>query len=232
MYAHWTPDTIRWYLNAERHTGFFRSLAGHIGPMLCGCETLCDIGCGLGLLDLALQPLLTHIDCVDLSETALASLAERAGAAGMDNLTPLLADSSTLTGRWDAVCLSFFGSREMERYLPLCRKLIAVVSMAPDLPLSPRQSPSRRGTAGDAAARLTALGIPFRMTAVELEFGQPFTSLSDAEQFVRVYTPGAPVAELQAFLSRNLTETGNPTFPYYLPRPKAVGIFELDGQSG
>ena len=33
MYAHWTPDTIRWYLNAERHTGFFRSLAGHIGPM-------------------------------------------------------------------------------------------------------------------------------------------------------------------------------------------------------
>ena len=34
MYAHWTPDTIRWYLNAERHTGFFHSLAGHIGPML------------------------------------------------------------------------------------------------------------------------------------------------------------------------------------------------------
>lgn len=47
----WNADTIRWYQEANEYTGFFKHIAELIAPSLVGYSTLCDIGCGLGLMD-------------------------------------------------------------------------------------------------------------------------------------------------------------------------------------
>lgn len=51
----WNPRTIQWYEDANSYSGFFKKVAQRIAPKLQGYFTLCDIGCGLGLLDLELS---------------------------------------------------------------------------------------------------------------------------------------------------------------------------------
>jgi hypothetical protein len=230
VYFDWNEDTIRWYLDSETYTGFFKHLAGVIAPMLADCKTLCDIGCGLALFDFEVHPLLDRIDCVDVSETALASVEERAEKLGIRKIHTRHRDSHTLTDSWDAVYMSFFGSRELDRYLPLCKKLIAVVSGPSDELLFPRRTCSfAHSTIENAKVYLERRGISFELTAAKHDFGQPLATRKDAEHFVRSYFHGASEEEIHTFLEQRLTETGDPAFPYYIPRTKTVGIFEVDG---
>ena len=42
--------------------------------MLSGYKTMCDIGCGLGLVDLELYSMMERIDCVDINEAVIGKL--------------------------------------------------------------------------------------------------------------------------------------------------------------
>lgn len=230
MYFNWNEDTIRWYINAEKHAGFYKKLADVIGPRLRGYKTLCDLGCGAALFDFAIAPYIESIDCVDINETALASVEDRAKQYGQHNIRTRLADSDTLSGNWEVVFMSFFGSRELDRYLPLCKKLIAVVASESDTELFPRRERNvSRNTVENTVDYLDGKGITYQLTRRAYEFGQPFTSREDAGLFVQTYAPYTSTEEARAFLDERLVQTGNQEFPYYIPRLKPVGIFELKG---
>lgn len=112
----WNPQTIQWYEDANAYSGFFRKVAGLIAPMLQGYATLCDIGCGLGLLDLELSSSIPQITCLDINENALAALRKNIEAGKIANIEPRLRDCENLEGEWDVICISFFGSKEFERF--------------------------------------------------------------------------------------------------------------------
>lgn len=230
MYFEWNEDTIRWYSNSEAYTGFFKNLAGVIVPMVDGYKSFCDLGCGLALFDFAIAARVETVDCVDINEVALSSVSERAKQLGIANIHTCHHDCDTLTGEWDVVYTSFFGSRGLDRYLPLCKKLIAVVASASNAELFPKRDRNfKRSTDDDTREYLDAKGIPYKLTPKSFEFGQPFTSFEDALSFERTYAPYASEEEIKAFLSQNLVKTENREFPYYIPRMKSVGIFELKG---
>ncbi len=230
MYFNWNENTIRWYLNAETHTGFYKKLADDIRPMVIGYESLCDLGCGAALFDFAMAPYMESIECVDINEIALSSVEDRARQYGLRNIRTRLADSDTITGKWDVVFMSFFGSRDLDRYLPLCKKLIAVVTSDFDTELFPRRERNvSRNTVENTIEYLDSKGIANKLTRRTYEFGQPFTSREDAELFVQTYAPYASPEEAETFLDDRLEQTGNQAFPYYIPRMKAVGIFEVKG---
>lgn len=229
MYFNWNEDTIRWYINAEKHTGFYKKLAEEIHPMIKGYKTLCDLGCGAALFDFAIEPAIESIDCVDINETALSSAEDRARKLELYNIHTRLADCDTLTGKWDVVFMSFFGSRELDRYLPLCKKLIAVVATGSDTELFPRRGRNiSRNTVENTVKYLDSIGIGYNLTHRTYEFGQPFTSREDAELFVQTYAPYTAAVEAGAFLEARLVKTGNQEFPLYIPRAKSIGIFELN----
>jgi SAM-dependent methyltransferase len=230
MYFNWNEDTVRWYIDAEKHTGFYKKLAVDIKPLIEGYKTLCDLGCGAALFDFALAPYIESIDCVDINETALASVEARAKQFGQHNIRTRLADSDTLAGHWDVVFMSFFGSRELDRYLPLCKKLIAVVASESDTELFPRRERNvSRNTVENTIEYLDGKGICYKLIKTRYEFGQPFTSREDADLFIQTYAPYTSTEEASAFLDERLVVTGNQEFPYYIPRFKSVGIFELRG---
>jgi SAM-dependent methyltransferase len=230
MLFDWNNDTIRWYTDANAYSGFYKSIAETVRPALEGCKTLCDIGCGLGLFDFEVAPRLETIDCVDISEPALTFVRERAAGLGLGNIRTHLTDCDDLTGRWDAVYMSFFGSRELDRFLHLCKKLIAVVGVTSETEMFPSKDRSfRKNTADNAQRYLDGCGIAYRLTYRTLEFGQPFVSRADAEAFVRAYVPDIPENELNDFLNARLTQTDSADFPLYMPRQKTIGIFELNG---
>lgn len=230
MYFNWNDDTIRWYLNAEQYSGFYKKLADEIRGMVTGYSSLCDLGCGPALFDFEIAPYMASIDCVDINEKALSSVEDRAKQLGLQHIRTLLTDSDTLSGKWDIVFMSFYGSRELDRYLPLCKKLLAVVTADSDTALYPKQERCiTRNTVDNTIDYLENKGIGYRVMRMTAAFGQPFTSREDAALFIRTYAPYSSEDELEAFLDSHLVQTESTAFPFYIPRDKSVGIFELKG---
>jgi hypothetical protein len=126
--------------------------------------------------------------------------------------------------------MSFFGSQDLGRFLPLCKKLVAVVGVTSEPVMFPRQNGSSgKNTVDQTISYLSDRNLEYQLTCKEFEFGQPFISKQDAEKFIKTYSPDISEKEMNDFLNSRLTETGNSDFPYYMPRIKQVGIFELDG---
>lgn len=226
----WNPQTIRWYEEANDYSGFFRNVANLIAPLLLGYSTLCDIGCGLGLLDLELSPSIGSITCIDINQAALEALQKNIIARKISNIEPRLMDCRDLKGDWDVICVSFFGSREIEEFLPHCRKLIAVVGKRQQTELYPQKYRKfHKNTAENVEEVLKEKGMDYLLTEAAFEFGQPFHSRADAENFIRTHCPAISPEDLSGFLAESLQETGELQFPWAIPRLKSFGVFEIKG---
>ena len=61
----WTDDMIRYMADAGRQTDFHRRLTAELLPYLSPQDRVCDAGCGLGFLSLALAPHVRHVTAAD-----------------------------------------------------------------------------------------------------------------------------------------------------------------------
>ena len=228
----WTKQRIDWYLDASRYGDFHQRLADTIRPYLLPQDRLCDMGCGLGGLDLALTPMVNHITCVDTDEAVLANLRQNAAEAGIANLTTICGDARDIREVFDVVFMVFFGPppQMMLDCLKLAsRSLIRVANAKPEgAALQPNGHSKKRETVPDIAALLDRTGHTYRLLRSTFEFGQPLRSEADAAAFIRCNSPTIADGELQAFLADNLVSTGRCDFPFYLPGRKELGIFIIN----
>lgn len=227
----WDPTTIKWYQDANAYSQFFKNIADFIAPSLNGYTTLCDIGCGLGLIDLELSKHIDHITCIDINEFALNSLKTTIAKQRITNIEPRLLNCDDIQNTWDVIYTSFFGSREPEKFLPCCRKQISVVNQKSANHSSIEKYKSfHKNTCDLVAAALDKKSIPYSVTEITFEFGQPLASFEEGKQFVRKNYPKVTEADLYRFLSQNLVETNQTDYPFYLPKKKSLGIFEIEGR--
>lgn len=227
----WNPDTIRWYQAANEYTGFYKKIAALIAPKLKGCTNLCDLGCGLGLVDLELCRSIDRITCIDICQEAIDFLKKEAAERNVGNIQALVMDCNDITGCWDAIFISFFGSRNFQGFLPHCKKLFAVVSAKNYTELYPgKYRKFKKNTVAGFKQDLAGKGIPYSLTEVSLNFGQPLISMEDARKFVLNNSPQSSPDEVTDFLSQNLIETKDKKYPLFLPHVKSIGIFEINGE--
>ena len=92
MQYEWNEKTLAWFENASEYTGYSRELAKLLLPYLEGCRTLCDIGCGMALADFELADRFDTVYCVDVNETAIRYVREKAEKSGVSNLFAIAAD--------------------------------------------------------------------------------------------------------------------------------------------
>ncbi len=231
MKFEWNDDTIRWYQEANEYTGFFKHVAELIAPRLAGYATMCDIGCGLGLLDLELCNSIEHITCIDISQEAINALQKTLQDRNITNIETRTMDCNEINENWDVITISFFGSSNLEEFLPRCKKLFAVItgSNATEL-TSEKYCPFKKHTVPEIEQALQLKGIPYSLTQAAFEFGQPLASREDAIKFVQSHSPGISPEDLANFLSERLVETGEERIPFFLPRMKSIGIFEIEGR--
>lgn len=225
----WTKQRIDRYLDASRHGDFHRRLADTIRPYLLPQNRLCDLGCGLGRLDLALAPAVQHITCVDTDEAVLANLRQAAAAGGITNLSALCADVREIQEVFDVAIMAFFGhppGMMLDCLRLASRALIRIANVhAEGAALQPSAHSKKRETVESIAALLKEAGCSYTLLLDTFEFGQPLRSQADAAEFLRCNTPAITDAELNAFLSQRLTSTGRADFPFCLPGKKELGIF-------
>lgn len=230
----WTEERVSFMADACERTDFHEKLAALLSPYLKKTDSVCDAGCGLGYLSLALSPLVGHVTAAERDDRALDVLRRQLARRHIRNVTPLCTDVLAYTPAepFDAMVFCFFGSMEeiLAAALRQCRgTVLAVVrdDVCHRFSGAPR-APGRHSF--DAACGvLDAHGIPYTAQRAALDFPQPFRTLEDARTFLTIYGGGAPAED---DLRTKLISTGDPDFPWQLPGVRRFGMIAFSTEEG
>ena len=232
---HWTADGIGWMADASRQTDFYRLLAAELAPYLKPEDRICDAGCGLGFLSLALSPYVRSVTAAERDRRALAVLERELSRRQIENVYPCCTDVLTHTPPQpsDAMVFCFFGSMDeiLTAASAQCRGRVLVVKRdQTDHRFTVTKQPLG-GTHGLEAAcrRLEELGIPYDLKRTAFRFDQPFRSWEDARRFFALYRRGDDAALItDDFLRERLERTDDPQFLWRLPSLRRLGLLALD----
>ena len=110
----WTEERVSFMADACERTDFHEKLAALLSPYLKKTDSICDAGCGLGYLSLALSPLVGHVTAAERDDRALDVLRCQLARRHICNVTPLCTDVLAYTPPvpFDAMVFCFFGSME------------------------------------------------------------------------------------------------------------------------
>ena len=70
----WTDESIAFLRDAAAMNRYYETIAERITPQLPENAHICDAGCGIGELSLALKPYCRHVTAVDADELAIKTL--------------------------------------------------------------------------------------------------------------------------------------------------------------
>ncbi len=234
----WDKKKASFRVDSARHSHFHSEIAGILAskfedPSEAG---ICDAGCGLGFLSLALAERFGHVTAIDISPIALDILRREAGLRGTVNLEilreDLLNDPAIQPRLYDAIVFSFFGNitEIMHIARPRCKKNLFILKkndhhhrFSVSHPMRPFDSMAA------ALCDLNELGLPFTKEDMSIEDGQPLRSLEDALEFFRLYAKGDDRELITPdFVRSLLTETDDPEFPYYYQRACDFSLLSVD----
>ena len=226
----WNERSVRWFRNASEHTGYNKKLAEIILEQIPSRKSLCDMGCGAGLIDFELASQIEQITCVDISQEAVSAVERQAQELGLTNVTAKCMDGTKAEGQWETVMALFHGGKEVfSKYFHLAKDQLILGAHGS---LTGSFGPEGRKVMkcfDTNAVRdyLDSLGVKYHLQELSLEYGQPMESWQDAQEFVSAYTMPMEQDELNAYLEEKLEETGNERFPYYLPKKRSMGLFVI-----
>ncbi len=219
----WDENRIRWMQAAAERGRYHEELAARIGHYVRPDAHLCDAGCGLGFLSLALSGYVRCISAVDLAPEAIDTLKRNILLRGVTNIEPVVADMNNFTPAtpFDAAVFCYYG--QMRDVLPMAKRICSgtVVFIKSDTKKRGIASGGgwRMETVSDAAAVLDGYGVAYTRERLLLEYGQPFDTLQDAGEFFKNYYSGEYSGGLES-----VVEVKDRSYRYYLPYEKAVGM--------
>lgn len=232
MQAGWDEKKLRWMRTAGAYTGYNRRLAAEILAHIPAGGTLCDLGCGAGLLAMELSPRFARTVCVDWNGAAAAFVREEAARRGLMALEMRHMDAAALTERFGTVLTVLHGRAEdiAGPYLALAEeRLVAVINSTARGNIGPEGYRScKRTTPEQLSSLLRERGLRFAQFPLLLEHGQPFPNRAEAADFVETYCTAPPASAVAAYLDTHLVETGDPAFPLYLPNAKRLTVFVVE----
>ena len=230
----WEKDMVRFMRDASEHGNYNQVLAKMLAPHLDANTHICDAGCGLGYLSLALAPYAGQVTGVERNPDAAAVLAENIQKRGLNNVNVRCgAIEETMPEKpYDAMVFCFFGG--IDEILRIskaqCRGRVFIITRNYTTHRFSVGS-HRTGTYGYRTSHdtLTAQGIPFRSTTMELEFGQPFRCFEDARRFYETYSKDADKAVItDEFLREKLVEDPAGQFPWYMPHRRSLALLTFE----
>ena len=225
MHFTWGEKTIGWLLDAADYTGFYEKLAEMLLPYIRLRGTLCDMGCGMALADVALAREIGQITCVDVNDAVLTVARREAARRGAENMTFLKTDGLHAEGRWDTVTAMFHGRVDefCAPYLAKANDLLLFVTHGADV----NKGEGECANATEAAAWLDERGWRYERQDAVLEFGQPHRSMEEAVESSAAFRREIPLEELRKRVMASLQPTGREDFPFYTPKSRSFAIFAI-----
>lgn len=230
MMFKWEPDMIRFMKDASEYGDFNEKLAGLIAPYINKDSHICDAGCGLGYLSLALSPYAKQVTAVDINEKALSILKENLIKRKIGNVNIYCGDimSAHFEKPFDHMTLCFFGNiGEILAVSKRCctGRVFAIMRNYSSHRFSVSEIKREPGGSDDACRFLGSLGIPYERRDLTLEMGQPFKDLEDARLFFETYSRDEDKSLIiEEFIKSRLVPTGREDFPFYMPHERKISF--------
>ena len=229
----WYEDMVRFMRDASEYGTYNQELAKRLAPYLSKDMHICDAGCGLGYLSVALAPYAGHITSVEKNPDAVAVLKDNCRRLGISNITPCCGTIQEVVPeeKYDTMVFCFFGGIHeiLETARKQCRGTVFIITRTYTTHrFSVGSHPT--GSYGYWGSRevLTNLGVPFEETTFDLEFGQPFRNLADARRFFEIYSQDEDKSDItDEFLRSKVIETGREDFPLYMPHLRKLAILKF-----
>lgn len=234
MMQYWYEDMVRFMKDASEYGTYNQELAKLLAPHLNKNMHICDPGCGLGYLSLALAPHVGQVTSIEKNPDAVAVLEENCRRFGISNIVPKCGELEELPPDkpYDAMVFCFFGFID---------EILAAVKQqcSGNVFIITRNYTTHRFSVGShktgsygyktASETLTALGIPYEEKIFDLEFGQPFRNLEDARRFYEMYSKDSDKTVItEEFLRSKVVETGREDFPLYMPHRRHLALLKFD----
>lgn len=237
MMFRWTEEMIAFMRDADGYSDFHARLAAQLAQLLGARAHVCDAGCGTGALACALAQLYPRVTAVDLSPDAAAYVQKSAETLALCNLRVICGDIAACPPEtaYDAMTFCFFG--RIEEILRIgaaqCQGRLAVVMKDyVHHRFSMEKKPLHGHTAQLAAQELDRLGVPYRLSRLHLEMGQPFRTLADAVRFFQIYSRDDDPSQITPErVAARLQQTGRTDFPLYLSGERKMGIFLIETEN-
>ena len=229
----WTQDSIRFRMDAAEYTGYDAAIAARILPKLPKNASVCDAGCGLGYLSLALSTGCARVAAVDSSKAALDVLRENVARRRAGNIEIHQEDFFSMRPRtrYDAIVFCFFGRTEetLRAVKAQCKGNAYLVKKNwRNHRFTMTETPLRGYTLSHTVRELSALNVPFAEETFPIEMGQPFRSLEDAVLFFQTYRQqdeaNVSPEQVLALLRPNDSEK----FPLFLPSYQQLGLITIN----
>ena len=239
----WTQERIENYKSASEYTSFHRKLSVLAEPYLDENWTMADIGCGPGLVDYWLAPMVRSISAIDNDPVAIEYLTNwleeifRTNKSISDKITPRLASLDDITEEtWDVVTMSFFGVSEsiLEKALSLATKRVLIFMHGRPETTGPLSVPGDTDPfkVPEMEAYLKKKNYSYKKNVMEMQFGQPFKSIGDIHSFLSSYSSGEDFEKRMTDAEERIIKTNRFDYPYYLPKSISVALFIISaGQS-
>ena len=228
----WNETTVKWYKDASDYTGYSAKLAGLLLEKIDARNSLCDLGCGISLVDMELAGEIGSITCIDSDSFAVEETRRIARQKGIENITAMCQNAVSAKGAFDTVMCLFHGN--IEQYIDTYSKLakhrfIAVVHDDPDELVRMNKPRIRQLTSvSQTSQHLKDRGIHHSIQRCTLEFGQPFTSRQQAREYVVHYKKVAEGESAGQCVDRCTVGTEREDFPLYIPHQRRFAIFTID----
>lgn len=225
----WTEESIRLMEAAASRSSYYGALADVICAALPAGSRICDAGCGLGHLSMALAARGMRVTSVDTSADALAVLARLRGQADIDIRCGRIEDAAPDIP-YDAMIFCLFGSigEIVKVAAAQCRGDVFIVARNDSAHrFSVRRHALPDPGYGDMRQALGLMGVPHTGTALSLEIGQPLRDFDDARRFFALYNRDDPSLITDEYLSSRLVRTGDPAYPLYLPHAREIGVIHF-----
>jgi SAM-dependent methyltransferase len=249
----WTSEKLESYKRASEYTAFHKRLAVLAEPYLSENWTLADLGCGPGLIDFYLAPMVKSVTAIDDDKRALADLQARLDDVFQtnkymsDKITPVFGDIRALADEeWDVILLSFFGVDKtlLDDVLPRARKRALLYTHGRQETHGSATLPNDESCkfgAADIEAYLDTNHYAYKKTVLEMQFGQPFKTIEDIHIFLDKYGSGdrdlscIDLGRMDALdddaikrmtdAEERIVKTDRFDYPYYLPKSISVALF-------
>ncbi|MBN2794116.1 MAG: class I SAM-dependent methyltransferase [Clostridia bacterium] len=208
------------------------ALMSYIKKEIKSTDYVCDAGCGLGYMSLALAKHCTKVDSVDLAQPPLEILRANITKENITNINVIEKNINNHMPEqmYDKMVFSFFGSTEEALRIgkKMCKdQLILFKNDSSFHRFTMKQKPNKGHTFETSKRTLEKLNIPYRVDKILLEMGQPFRTLEDAQVFFNLYNrePNEPV-NLEVIKS-SLKQIKGTEFQYFYSVLKPIAIIKV-----
>jgi SAM-dependent methyltransferase len=228
----WTQDSIRFRIDAAEYTGYDAAIAARILPGLPKNACVCDAGCGLGYLSLALSTGCARVAAVDSSGEALDVLRENIARRRAANIDVYQDDLFSMRPepRYDAMVFCFFGRAE-ETLRAVKRQCSGNAYLVKKNWRNHRftmtETPLKGYTLSHTVRELSAMAVPFAQETFPVEMGQPFRSLEDAVLFFRTYRQQGEAEVSPEQVLALLRPNDSKKYPLFLPSYQQLGLITV-----